>query len=263
MNNTYFPKHSENRMKNEGGVEAARNYFLTGQNRVLYHLVKERFTWMNKYIKADDKVVVELGCGAGLSKQFIETGNLILTDVAEYEWVDRYMDALNVDYPDGSMDVIICSHMLHHLANPAAFFDDISRKLRSGGRIIIQDIYVCTLMKMALRLMRHERWSESVNVFDREVVCNDPSDPWSANCAIPKLLFGGDRFSKEFPQYRIIKRTRNECFLFFLSGGVIAKTFYLPLGDKGAEFIKKIDQILTKAFPSFFACGISVAIQKK
>lgn len=203
MNNTYFPKHSENRM--------------------------------NKYIKADDKVVVELGCGAGLSKQL---------------WVDRYMDALNVDYPDGSIDVVICSHMLHHLVNPAAFFDDISRKLRSGGRIIIQDIYVCTLMKMALRLMRHEG-AESVNVFDREVVCNDPSDPWSANCAIPKLLFGGDRFLKEFPQYRIIKRTRNECFLFFLSGGVIAKTLYLPMGDKGAEFIKKIDQILTKAFPSF------------
>lgn len=44
---------------------------------------------------------------------------------------------------------------------------------------------------------------------------------------------------------------------------MIAKTFYLPLGDKGAEFIKRIDQILTKAFPSFFACGISVAVQKK
>ena len=141
----------------------------------------------------------------------------------------------------------------------------MSKKLKPDGRIIIQDIYTCTLMKIALRLMRHEGWSDSVDIYDRSAVCNNPVDPWSANCSIPKLLFFGKegRFGEEFPMYKMIKRTRNECFLFFASGGVIAKTFSLPVGDSGAKLIQKIDKGLVKIAPSFFACGCSVVLQKK
>lgn len=265
LKNAYFPQHWDNRMKNEGDVTAAREYFLTGKNRILYHLIEQRFSWMNKYIKASDKMILELGCGAGLSKQFIKSDKLILSDVAEHEWVDKYVDALNIDYPDESIDVIICSHMIHHISNPASFLDNVSKKLKPDGRIIIQDIYTCTLMKIALRLMRHEGWSDSVDIYDRSAVCNNPVDPWSANCSIPKLLFFGkeNRFEEEFPMYKMIKRTRNECFLFFTSGGVIAKTFSLPIGDNGAKFIQKIDKGLVKIAPSFFACGCSIVLQKK
>jgi hypothetical protein len=77
--------------------------------------------------------------------------------------------------------------------------ENVGRKLKPGGRIIIQDIYTSTIMKVALRVMRHEGWSEEVNVFDRAAVCNDPDDPWSANCSIPKLLFwGGESSSRKF-----------------------------------------------------------------
>lgn len=203
MRNTYFPNHENNRMKNEGNVALAREYFLTGKNRILYHLVKQRFSWMNNYIRATDQIILELGCGAGLSKQFIESGKLILTDVAEHEWVDQYVDALNIDYPDESIDVIVCSHMIHHISSPASFLDRVNSKLKPGGRIIIQDIYTSIIMKTVLRIMRHEGWSDTVNVFDRETVCNDPSDPWSANCSIPRLLFfahsaGGGYFAMSF-----------------------------------------------------------------
>lgn len=268
MKSTYYPSHSQNRMKHEGDVASARKYFMTGKNRILYHLVKQRYSWMNKYIKEADETVVELGCGAGFSRQFIRSDKLILTDVVSNEWVDRYLDAMNIDYPDGSIDVVICSNMIHHISNPAVFFDMVSRKLKPGGRIIIQDIYTCFLMKAVLRLMRHEGWSDTVDVFDRKAVCNEPSDPWSANCSIPKLLFfsklgGGKSFEQEFPEYTMLKRTRNECFLFLLSGGVIAKTFHLPVGDIGVEMLKRIDRLVVRCFPSIFACACSVVLQKK
>lgn len=264
---TYFPKHKENRMKNEGDVEAARRYFQTGKNRVLYRLIEQRFSWMNDFIKDGDKKVIELGCGAGLSKNFIESKNLLLTDVANHEWVDEYVDALNIKYPDDSIDVFICSHMIHHIANPAIFLDQLSKKLKKDGRVIIQDIYTCVLMKLALRLMHHEGWSDEVDVFDRNAICNDPADPWSANCSIPKHLFYGggnssNSFTEQFPQYRILKKTRNECFLFFASGGVIAKTYSLPLGEKGVRIIKSVDRFLTNLFPELFACGCSIVLQK-
>lgn len=267
MKNTYFPKHEKNRMRNEGDVVSAREYFLTGKNRILYHLLRQRFSWMNNYIRTTDQTVLELGCGAGLSKQFIKSKKLILTDVAKHEWVDQYVDALNIDYSDESIDVIVCSHMIHHLSNPASFLDHVYPKLKPGGRIIIQDIYTGTLMKTVLRIMRHEGWSDAINVFDRETICNDPSDPWSANCSVPRLLFfthsARGVFCDEFPAYRIIKRTRNECLLFLLSGGVIAKTFYIPMGDKCAAVIEKLDRFLVRLAPSVFACGCSVVLQKK
>ena len=68
----------------EGNVETARAYFMTGKNRVLYHLIEQRFSWMNEFINQSDQIVIELGCGAGLSKFFIHTPNLILTDVDEH-----------------------------------------------------------------------------------------------------------------------------------------------------------------------------------
>lgn len=164
---TYYPKHSENRMKNEGDVVAAREYFLSGKNRVLYRLLKERFTWMNRYIKASDERVMELGTGAGLSKEFIKTDKLVLTDVLDNEWVDEYMDALNLTMDNDSMDVIICSEMIHHVADPASFLDSICRKLKKGGRLIVQDIYTGVLMKTVLRIMRHEGWSDEIDIFER------------------------------------------------------------------------------------------------
>ena len=266
MLDTYFPEHSQNRMKNEGEVTEARKYFMTGKNRILYRLIEQRFSWMNEYIQETDEVIVELGCGAGLSKEFIHSDKFVMTDVARHEWVEKYVDAMNIDYPNNSVDVFICSHMIHHISNPAVFLDAISKKLKPRGRVIIQDIYTCLLMKFALRLMRHEGWSDTVDVFDRTTVCNDPSDAWSANCSVPKLLFfgkSGGVFEQEFPQYKIIKKSRNECFLFFLSGGVIAKTFYLPVGDKGTVVIKRIDRFLVKKFPAVFACGCSIVLQKK
>lgn len=191
MKSTYYPSHGQNRMKHEGDVVAAREYFMTGKNRVLYNLIRQRFSWMNKYIKASDEIIIELGCGPGLSKQFIKNDKLVLTDITEHEWVDKRVDAMNIDYPDESIDVIICSNMIHHISNPSSFLDNVKKKLKPGGRIIIQDIYTCFLMKTVLRLMRHEGWSDEVDIFDRNAVCNDPSDPWSANCSIPKLLFFG------------------------------------------------------------------------
>ena len=264
MKSKYFPTHTQNRMKNEGNVKAARESFLHTKNKVLYQLIKQRFSWMNDYIPENAENVIELGCGAGLSKQFITNRNLLLTDVLDNEWVDKYEDALNIDYPDGSLDVIVCSHMIHHIANPAQFFDKTENKLKRGGVIIIQDIYTSWIMKTVLRIMRHEGWSDFAEVFDRTAICNEPDDPWSANCSIPKLLFSDkERFEKEFPELEMIKFERNECFMFLMSGGVIAKTHSLPVGKLGVKLISVIDRFLIRLFPSVFTCGCSVVLQKR
>ena len=58
-------------MKHEGNIPNAIGCFGSGINRNLYALVQNRFAWMNEFIVSTD-VDLEVGCGAGFSKQFIK-----------------------------------------------------------------------------------------------------------------------------------------------------------------------------------------------
>lgn len=262
---TYFPSHEANRMKGEGCVSDAREYFFSGKNSILKLLIEQRFSWMNDYIGENDAKIIEIGSGPGLSKEYIQSNKLVLTDILDNDWIDMHVDALDLPFEDNSLDVVICSHMIHHVAHPAVFLASIYKKLNSGGRLIIQDIYTGAILKFVLRLMRHEGWSDEVDVFNENEVCNDLSDPWSANCSIPKLLFfrGRKKFDREFPMYNVKKIERNECFLFLCSGGVIAKSFTLPIGSKGAKIIQTMDRFLVRLFPEVFACGCSIVLEKR
>ena len=81
---------------------------------------------MNQYINGKEKVV-ELGSGAGFSRKFINNPKLLLTDVNNTNvWIDQKVDALNMPFKSQSLDVIICSHMIHHIASSTFFL----RKLK-------------------------------------------------------------------------------------------------------------------------------------
>ena len=66
------------------------------------------------------------------------------------EWVLGDCEAL--PFADNSFDVIICSNSFHHYPNPQAFFQSVSRVLRPGGRLILQDY---TAPRGVLWLMNH------------------------------------------------------------------------------------------------------------
>jgi SAM-dependent methyltransferase len=249
-------------MRQEGDVAAARDSFLKSRFRNLDVLLRQRFTWMNGFIDPDD-VVVELGCGAGFSRLYLETDRLIQTDYLRNDWVDVTADALRLPFRESSIDVAVCSHMIHHLANPMQFLTKLWRVLRPGGRVIIQDLNTSLLMRLLLRLMRHEGWSYDVDVFSDRAVANDPADPWSANCAIPQMLFGSAAaFERALPGYRVVLNELNECLIFPLSGGVIARTTVPELPPGLLKLVTRIDAVLVRTCPSVFALGRSVVLLK-
>lgn len=259
---TYFPTHEENRFQHEGDVARAREYFLTHRPRNLEFLLHKRYDWMNAHLRPGMRVV-EFGAGSGLSKEFIRHEGFRISDVEPRPWTDDVADAMAPPYPDGSIDVAIFSHMIHHLTNPARFFASVRRILAPNGLVLIQELNTSFMLKFALRAMRHEGWSYDIDVFDPNVVANDPRDPWSANCAIPELMFRNeDEFERRIPGFRIEKNELNECFVFLASGGVVvrAKTVELPMFALRA--IDALDGALVKLMPSVFAMGRSVVLRK-
>lgn len=263
LGKTYFPPKQDNRMSDEGDVRKAREDFLKCKPSNLSYLLEKRFAWMNGFIKEEESGI-DVGCGTGLSKLFIRSSNFMLTDYWDNDWVDRKVDVLAMPFQDSSLDYIVSSNMIHHLARPNLFFEECSRVLKNGGKLIIQEINGSLLMRLLLRLMRHEGYSYDVDVFDKERICNDPSDPWSANCVIPNLLFDDmKRFLTVFPCFQLIHHQYTECLIFPLSGGVIAKRKTLNLPFKVLRFIDALDDVLIHASKAVFPLQRQVVLENR
>jgi len=257
----YLPVHACNRMQSEGDVSSARKGFCSDRFPNLDYLLKTRFGWMNGYIQKGWRTV-EIGAGAGFS-EFYLTEKPVMTDLVAAPWIDAPLDATDMALPDRSIDCIIASHNIHHFPSPFRFFKECERVLKPGGMLLIQEIHTSLALRALLRLMRHEGWSYEVDVFDERAVANDPSDAWSANCAVPELLFEQvERFEKTFRSLKVERNSKCEFLIFPLSGGVISKTRVPALPHWLLQFAHSLDKGLIRLFPDIFAMGRSVAIRK-
>ncbi|TSC68615.1 MAG: Methyltransferase type 11 [Parcubacteria group bacterium Gr01-1014_66] len=259
---TYFPRHEENRMAHEGDVVHAREVFFKNKPSNLIFLLRQRYAWMNDFINEGD-MVIEVGAGAGFSSEFIKKGNLVVTDIVKHPWIDKAADALAMPFDDALVDVVIASHMIHHVATPIHFFKEMHRILKPGGRLIIQDVNTALAMRMVLHIMRHEGYSYDVDVFGERTIANDPADAWSANCAIPYLLFRDSReFNKHIPYFQIVKNRLVDFLIIPLSGGVIAKTKTIQLPFWMLHIILLLDRACIFLMPSVCALGRNVVLKK-
>jgi SAM-dependent methyltransferase len=259
----FNPAVQSNRMTHVGDLQNARRIYLSQQNKNLQFLLRQRFTWMNKFISPSD-AGLELGAGIGASRDFIICRSLTLTDFSNSDWLDiKNVDALDTRLENNQYDFIVASNMLHHLAFPSQFFEECARLLKPGGKILIQEINSSFLMKTILIIMRHEGFDDSINVFDFSTPCNLPEDPWSANCSIPRLLFQShSKFEKHFSKWRVIHDSKVEFLTFLNSGGVVAKTAYIPMSPRMLKFQYGLDSILCRMAPSIFALQRQLVLQK-
>ncbi len=260
----YRPSRGLNRMLHEGDVPRARAYYFDGAPANLKYLLEQRFSWMNRFIEAGDSGV-EVGCGTGLSKEFIRAGSYLLTDLADYDWLDvTQVDALATPFEVGQFDFVVSSNMIHHVPRPVQFFREMARILKPGGRLIIQEINASLTMRVLLRLMRHEGYSFAPDVYDEATICTDASDPWSANCAIPNLLFDDlQQFEQRVPEFRAIHHAYRECLAMMNSGGVIAKTACVPLPRPLMHVVGGVDRVLSGLLPNVFALQRQIVLERR
>ena len=261
LHGPYVPKHEENLMSSEGAVALARDNFINNRFRNLDFLLRFRYEWMNNYLEPNS-IILEVGAGAGFSPLYLKQ-KTILSDAANNPWIEKFIDATNMDVDSNSVDVIIASHNIHHFFSPYKFFMECDRVLKNNGILLIQEINTSLFMRILLRLMKHEGWSYDVNVFDPNEIVNDISDLWSANCAVPELLFNNiSQFENTFLSLKVELNEPCECLIFPVSGGVVSKTKVPELPAFILNAILILDRILVKIAPNIFALGRRVVIKK-
>ncbi len=249
-------------VRHAGDVERARAEFATRQGANLRYVLRKRFAWMQAYL-GPTSYAVEVGCGAGFSRLFLRAGRLELTDTEPWPWVDRVVDAHSLPHADASVDAVIANNVIHHLAYPERFLREATRVLRPGGHLLVQECDCALATRVALRVTGHEGYDFRADPFDATRPCNDPRDPWSANCAIPNLLFDDTaRFGERHPDLALVETRRSEFFLHFNSGGITARGPYLPLPEPALRALDAVDAVLVALAPGVFASQRRVVLRR-
>ena len=250
-------------VRHAGDVVRARADLERRPGANLRYVLRKRIAWMQRYL-GPETYAVELGCGAGFSELFLHAGPLELTDTEPWPWVRRVVDAHAMPYADASVDVLIVNNVIHHLAYPARFLDDAARILRPGGHLLVQECNCSLTTRLAIRLTGHEAYDLRADPFDPSRPCNEPADPWSANCAIPNLLFDDlVRFRARWPQYDVLDAVRSEFFVHFNSGGITSRGPYVPLPEAALRLLDVLDRVLVTIAPSVFASQRRIVLRRR
>jgi SAM-dependent methyltransferase len=262
LNKVQF-KSKENKMRSNFDIEIARQSIKKSKN--LKFLLEQRFNWMNNFINEND-IGIEVGSGAGFSKEFIKNKNFKISDINESFFLDyKKIDAQDTKFDSESFDYIIASNMIHHVPYPIKFFREMNRVLKKNGRLIIFDAHCSLVFQIVTILMRHEGFDFTVNVWDENKPKSDELNAWHGNIAVSNLIFDNKKdFNNNLGNlFDIEHEELTECFIFLNSGGVTSKTFCIPMNNFFLNILNYIDKLLIKLMPSIFCLGKRIVMKKK
>ncbi len=254
----------QNKMKSIGNTKIARDLYYSSSSKNLKYLLYQRFNWMNDFIK-DSDIGIEVGSGAGFSKDFIKNKNFKLTDLGSDEHLDiKNVDAQSTGLKNESLDFVIASNMIHHIPYPIKFFKEMNRILRVGGKLIIFEAYCSVIFQLATLIMKHEGFDFTLDVWDEESPKSDEKNAWHGNIAVPHLIFDDEKkFNENLGIYfKINFQELTECLVFLNSGGVTSKTKYIPMNNFFLKILNSVDKILVKILPSVFCMGRKIVLIK-
>ena len=256
--------HNENRMKSIADTKIARELYYSSKSKNVKFLLNERFSWMNDFIQ-DEEIGIEVGSGAGFSKDFIKNKNFKLTDIGEDDHLDfKNIDAQSTSFESESFDYVIASNMIHHIPFPIKFFKEMNRIIKKGGKLIIFESYCSLVFQLATIIMKHEGFDFTIDVWDEKNPKSDEKNAWHGNIAVPHLIFDDKtKFEKNLGKYFKIEYEKlTECFIFLNSGGVTSKTKCIPLNNFFLNLLNKIDRMLVRLFPKIFCMGRRIVLKK-
>ncbi len=185
------------------------------QKGFLQRIYRTWYSLLIEQIPSGEGRVAELGSGAGFLKELYAPA--ITSEVFRTVHVDMVYNAVAMPFKAAALKSLLLVDVLHHIPEPAAFFSEATRCVRSGGRCIMVEPWNTRWSRWVYRRLHHEP-------FDEQGGWTIPSSgPLSgANGALPWILFERDRqiFSKTFPEWAISVVKPLMPLAYLLSGGI-------------------------------------------
>jgi SAM-dependent methyltransferase len=243
---------------------------LTLRNRARLHANKNLLYWYRRLYQQQfaglgdpEKLrILEIGSGVSPLKRFHQS--VITSDVLNLDYLDHVFDCHEIDklsaIPEGTLDVISLTNVLHHLQDPISFLHKASSKLKVGGKVIAAEPYFSILSTFIFRYLHHETVAFKID----EPILSDISGPLaSANIALPWLIFTRERWLQKIREdydagspvcvpYTGIS--------YFASGGISHR---IPIPAWCYRLLFALDSRLSQAFPSLLASFFTVTLTRK
>ncbi len=163
--------------------------------------------------------VLEVGAGPG--RLSLRTSDVLKTDIVGLPWLDFVSEATSMPVRDGVLDTIVMVDVLHHLSHPRRFFDEATRVLRPGGRVVMIEPAITPTSWFFYKFLHPEPVRMRVDPMAEQP--HSSADPFDANQAIPTLLFkrgrGIQAMQRDFPELRLTRTAYLSLFAYALSGG--------------------------------------------
>jgi SAM-dependent methyltransferase len=140
---------------------------------------------------------VEVGGGPGFFKELLP--EVISTDLVWCPWLDVVADAQKLPFRSDRVTNVFGLDVLHHIAAPLAFLQEVERILAPGGRLILVEPWITPLSYLIYRFFHQEGCDLSVLPWKADDSQSVPSKKaFDGNAAIPYLLFAGQNRSMTF-----------------------------------------------------------------
>lgn len=181
---------------------------------------------------------VELGAGVSPIRDTFP--DVLATDVVTSEYLDRVVDAQNMDFKEGSIRAFFGQNCFHHFPDPKAFLTELQRTLAPGGGVILIEPYYGPVASFIYkRLFKTEGFDKHFPSW--EVPSSGPMN--GANQALSYIVFKRDRalFEKRFPELEIVhSKPLTNYSRYFLSGGLNFRSLIPSFMEKPMKLLEFI-----------------------
>ena len=201
--------------------------------------------------------ILEIGGGSGNLKAFFK--DAISSDVVFVPWIDAVLDAHHLPFHNATFDNMILFDVLHHLHDPAQFFSEAQKVLKRKGRIVLMEPYISLVSFLVYQFLHHEGMDWNIDPFKKECLKKNRNH-LHGNQAIPTLIFERykNRFEKDFPGLKTIKKERMDFIIYPLSGGFHNPSLCPLFLYSTLEYLEKILHPLNR----FLAFRLLVVLEK-
>lgn len=170
------------------------------------------------YLDLQGKKQLELGSGGGFMGE--RYPNIITSDIMDTGNVDMVIDAQELPFMEGELEVIYAMHVLHHIPDVVKFLREAERTLCVGGGIVLVEPYwspFATFVYGNFHPEPFDKTAESWNVRGGAMS--------GSNQALSYILLKRDKekFDKMFPDLKVIYEKPFNCMRYMATGGMWLK----------------------------------------
>jgi glycosyltransferase involved in cell wall biosynthesis len=207
-----------------------------------------------------DAEYLEIGAGAGISKDFLKEYRIQRTDFmgSDDNDIRGNVDAHALPYKNDEFDGVLLFDALHHFTMPLDAMKECLRVTKPGGKIILIEPYVSLFSYPIYKFFHFEKTSWIYRIDSSD---GAPSGPEQGDQGISKAILKSLKYSKT-PQLKELSSWNYSLitpFSFFLTGGA---TSPLKIPSGVIKFAVMIENRIPKVLMRFIAARIFIVFRK-